>query len=199
MVELQHGNTEPPVLTAFKQQHPGLQVIDFNENQQFQAIKYEIRSALNLLQQGRCVYCEAWLSDEEGHIEHIVPKGGPNAQPTLCFEYTNFAHSCSTYNTCGHSKQAKVLPISPGPGCNDHWTLSTEDGSIQPLTGLNRAQRHKVTQTRDMLGLNRHAELVRDRKKWIEQFEVVAKAHPEAIDQFIDSAPYRYLLATLLR
>jgi uncharacterized protein (TIGR02646 family) len=199
MVELEHGSTEPQALVAFKQQNPQLQVADFDANRDFQAIKRVIRQALNQLQESRCVYCETRLVAGEGHIEHIQPKSGPNAQPSLCFEYTNFAHSCSTPNTCGQKKKAGVLPISPGPGCNDDWTLGTEDGAIQPLTGLNRRQRHKVTQTRDMLGLNKHAELVRDRKAWIDQFLVVAKHYPEELARFIDSAPYRYLLATLLR
>lgn len=199
MVELEHGCTEPQALVAFKQQNPQLQVADFDANRDFQAIKRVIRQALNKLQESRCVYCETRLVAGEGHIEHIQPKSGPNAQPSLCFEYTNFAHSCSTPNTCGQKKKAGVLPISPGPGCNDDWTLSTGDGAIQPLTGLSRRERHKVTQTRDMLGLNKHAELVRDRKTWIDQFLVVAKHYPEELTRFIDSAPYRYLLATLLR
>ncbi|PLO69727.1 hypothetical protein CWN54_29570, partial [Klebsiella pneumoniae] len=60
---------------------------------------------------------------------------------------------------------------------------------------LTRRQRHPVVQTRDMLGLNKDPNLVSERKKWFTQAVAVLKTAPGDIDQFLQLAPFRALIA----
>lgn len=41
-----------------------------------------------------CCYCERSISKNNSHIEHLVPKKGLNADPSLTFEYQNLLCSC---------------------------------------------------------------------------------------------------------
>lgn len=194
MVELQHSAGGIPALTAFVSSHPGAGASDW-DSQTFQPVKRQIKKALNRDQQGLCVYCERELSAADGQIDHIKPKSGPNAHPQLCFIYTNHAHSCIHNKTCGQKKKHGLLPIEPGPDCNREWALST-DGTIEPVAGLTRRQRHDVTQTRDMLGLNADPSLVDDRQKWFKSTLAVLAASPNDVDDFLQNTPFRYILAT---
>lgn len=196
MVELQHRKEGVPALQTFLANNPNAQVADWN-SLAFRRIKPLIKAALNQDQQGLCAYCERKLVETEGQIDHIKPKAGSHAHPELCFEYSNFAHSCINPKTCGQKKKDGLLPIEPGPGCNDKWTLST-DGTIQPIAGLTRAQEHPVKQTRDMLGLNKDPALVDDRQKWLKSALAVLQESPDDIDTFLQGAPFRYILATVL-
>ena len=63
------------------------------------------------------------------------------------------------------------------------------------LPTLTRRQRHPVVQTRDMLGVNKDPNLVIERKKWFTQAVAVLKTAPDDIDQFLQSAPFRALIA----
>lgn len=63
------------------------------------------------------------------------------------------------------------------------------------LPTLTRRQRHPVVQTRDMLGLNKDPNLVSERKKWFTQAVAVLKTAPDDIDQFLQLAPFRALIA----
>lgn len=60
---------------------------------------------------------------------------------------------------------------------------------------LTRRQRHPVVQTRDMLGLNKDPNLVSERKKWFTQAVAVLKTASDDIDQFLQLAPFRALIA----
>ncbi|MBE0507866.1 MAG: TIGR02646 family protein [Marinospirillum sp.] len=197
MVELQHRPGGVPELTQFLQQHPNADISLWND-QRFQPVKQRVKAALNQDQQGLCVYCERLLTATEGQLEHIKPKSGTNGQPALCFTYTNYAHGCINPQTCGQKKKDGLLPIEPGPGCNKQWTLSTTDGSLQPVEGLTRRERHQVTQTRDMLGLNKDSTLVADRQRWLNSALEVLKNQPEQLDLFLNQSPFRHLLATVL-
>lgn len=196
MVELQHRAGGVSALTGFVASHPDLTVKDF-DSLAFGPIKDTVKAALNQDQGGLCVYCERSLEPDAGQVEHIKPKAGNNAHPQLCFVYSNYAHSCINNQTCGQKKKNGLLPIEPGPGCNQFWTLST-DGFIEPLITLMRKQKHPVVQTRDMLGLNKDASLVRDREKWLKQANQIANNSPADLVAFLDQAPFRYLLDTVL-
>jgi uncharacterized protein (TIGR02646 family) len=193
MVELQHRAIPTPALTQYITTYPGIGVHDF-DSRTFQPIKAVVKADLNADQGGLCVYCESHLAEGAGQVEHIKPKGGPNAHPYLCFTYTNYAHSCINNKTCGQSKGGRLLPIEPGPGCNTEWGLST-DGSIQPVSGLTATRRHVVVQTRDMLGLNRDANLVSDRQKWLSNVIKILEQSPADLPSFLQTAPYRFMLA----
>lgn len=196
MVELQHRQTQPVALTQFHQQYPNAPVSDW-ESPEFQNAKNAVKAALNADQGGLCVYCEKHLQPDQGHVEHIRPKGGPNEHPHLCYTYTNLAQSCNSTRstTCGHRKNNTLLPIEPGPNCNTDWTLST-DGTIESRQGISRAREAEVTSTRDLLGLNDDANLVDERKRWFETAYEVFVNTPAALPAFLQVNPYRHILAT---
>lgn len=196
MVELQHRAVPTPALTTFNTAHPAATAADF-DGPAFRPVKRTVKADLSQDQGGLCAYCESPLSPTDGQIDHIKPKGGPNAHPHLCFVYTNYAHSCINHKTCGQKKKHGLLPIEPGPGCNAQFALST-DGTIEPIAGLTKAQRHTVHQTRDMLGLNADSNLVDERKRWLTQTIAVLQQAPNGIQQFLQIAPYRHMLATAL-
>ncbi|CAN7209026.1 TIGR02646 family protein [Pseudorhodoferax sp. LjRoot39] len=195
MVELQHSQPDPVLLTQFRLQNPAATTAEWS-SQDFAPAKRAIRSALHIDQGGLCAYCEKPLSDDEGQIDHIKPKSGPQAHPQLCFSYRNHAHGCIHPKTCGQKKKDGLLPIEPGPGCNALWTLST-DGTVEPIAGLTRSQRHAVTQTRGMLGLNADANLVDERKRWFSSALMVLRHTPDDLAIFLQTAPYRHILATV--
>lgn len=194
MIELQHRVIPPPALTDFVKANPDLGAAGF-DSLAFQSVKQAVRAHLNEDQGGLCVYCEKPLLAIEGQIDHIKPKAGANARPDLCFVYRNYAHSCINPKTCGQKKKNGLLPIEPGPGCNAEWSLST-DGTIEPLPELTRQRRHAVTQTRDMLGLNKDSNLVDERKRWLNSAIAVLQQVPADFPEFLQSAPYRHILAT---
>lgn len=196
MVELQHRQNPTQALTEFVQAHAPLEVADF-DSRAFQPVKQAVKADLNQDQAGLCAYCEKPLAPNEGQIDHIKPKAGPNAQPDLCFSYRNYAHSCIHPKTCGQKKGDSLLPIEPGPGCNAEWALST-DGTIEPLPALTRQRRHAVVQTRDMLGLNKDAQLVDERRRWLASAIAILQQAPDDLPEFLQSAPYRHMLATVL-
>lgn len=193
MVEIQHRALEPAELTAFRVATPEAGVEDF-DSIGFKSVKSIVKAALHQDQGGLCAYCEQPLTATEGQIDHIKPK---SLEPGLCFSYSNYAHSCTVPKTCGQKKKNGLLPIEPGPGCNAQWSLSPTDGMIEPLLALTRAQKHRVIQTRDMLGLNQHSDLVTDRKKWLANAIAVLQVAPNDLPKFLQGAPYRYLLATV--
>mgnify|MGYP001952425374 CR=1 FL=1 len=196
MVELEHRAIPTASLTAFVAATPLATVADF-DSLAFRAVKAAVKADLNQDQGGLCVYCESALDAEDGQVEHIKPKAGRNAHPHLCFTYTNYGHSCINHKTCGQKKKNALLPIEPGPGCNAQWALST-DGTIEPRPGLNRKQRHRVTQTRDMLGLNADSNLVDERRRWLANSIAILQQAPDGIQAFLQLAPYRHMLATAL-
>ena len=194
MVELQHRTTPTPALTDFAAAHPALSVRDF-DSRAFQPVKQAVKADLNADQGGLCAYCEKPLSATEGQIDHIKPKAGTNAWPDLCFTYRNYAHSCINPKTCGQRKQNGLLPIEPCPGCNAEWALST-DGTIEPLPELTGQRRHAVTQTRDILGLNKDSNLVEERRRWLASAIAILQQAPADFPEYLQSAPYRHILAT---
>ena len=194
MVELQHRVIPTQALSDFVADHPVLGAKDF-DSPGFQRVKQAVKADLNADQGGLCAYCEKPLLATEGQIDHIRPKAGANARPDLCFVYSNYAHSCINPKTCGQKKKNGLLPIEPGPGCNAEWSLST-DGTIEPLPELTRQRRHAVTQTRDMLGLNKDSNLVDERKRWLNSAIAVLRQVPADFPEFLQSAHYRHILAT---
>ncbi|MBQ1784849.1 MAG: TIGR02646 family protein [Gammaproteobacteria bacterium] len=196
MVEFQHRNPPTPALVQFLNDNQALTVADF-DSLAFRPIKDAVKADLNADQGGLCVYCEKALAANEGQVEHIKPKAGPNGHPQLCFTYTNYAHSCINPKTCGQKKGNGLLPIEPGLACNNQWALST-GGTIEPISELTRAQTHSVNQTLGMLGLNRDPNLVDERKRWLKNALSVLLLAPNDIQQFLQNAPYRHILATAL-
>lgn len=195
MVELQHG-LEPVELAQYRTSYPQAGPKEFNE-EPFASAKRAVRTSLHRDQGGLCVYCECQLQPSGGQVDHIKPKGGKNAHAHLSFVYENYAYSCINNKTCGQNKGETLLPVEPGPGCNAEWTLST-DGTIEPVLGLSKKRKHEVTQTCKILGLNKDAALVDERKRWLRQGLEIAQKLPADLVAFINAAPYRHMLNTVL-
>jgi uncharacterized protein (TIGR02646 family) len=197
MVELEHRATVPPELTNFVARNPNLTAADF-DSLPFRPVKQAVKIALHADQGGLCVYCERPLAASAGQVEHLLPKAGNNAHAHLAFTYSNYAHGCTDTCTCGQKKGNGLLPILPGPGCNDQFMLST-DGTITPLPDLNRRQRHPVMQTLQMLGLEARQSpgLVAERKQWIEALLVILQQMPEQVPAFLADKPFRHILRRL--
>jgi uncharacterized protein (TIGR02646 family) len=193
MIELQHRQNPTQALVNFVATNPKVNVADF-DSQGFQQVKITVKADLNQDQGGLCVYCECELAADEGQVEHIKPKSIPEFS-SLCFTYTNYAHSCINPKTCGQKKGNKLLPIEPGPGCNSEWILST-NGTIDPILNLNEQRRHAVTQTSQILGLNNAPDLIDERKRWFKNALEIAKKEPTSLQTFLQDKPYRYILAT---
>lgn len=195
MIELQHRSKVPQVLLDYLSANPTALPEDF-DSLPFQPVKRQLKRDLNDDQGGLCVYCEQRLAADDGQIDHIKPKKGPNAHPHLAFDYYNYAHSCINEKTCGQKKKAGLLPIEPGPHCNDEFSLS-EDGQLEPMPLLTRQRKHAVRQTRDMLGLQNPI-LVQERKRWLDAAVEIVKTDPALLPIFLHDKPFRHILRRLL-
>ncbi|GGH95376.1 retron system putative HNH endonuclease [Pseudomonas fluvialis] len=194
MIELVHNPVVPAVLQAYVAANRAAVPADF-DSAAFQPVKRQVKASLNADQGGLCVYCETELAAQSGQVDHIKPKSGPNAHPHLAFTYSNYAQSCINEKTCGQKKKAGLLPIQPGPGCNDDFSLST-DGQLEPMPDLIRQRKHAVRQTRDMLGLQ-NAALVRERQRWIETVIELMQNQPALVPAFLADKPFRHILRRL--
>ena len=48
---------------------------------------------------GKCAYCESRITHVDyGHIEHHVPKAGPNGRPKRTFQWSNLLLACGRCN-----------------------------------------------------------------------------------------------------
>ncbi|WP_420230926.1 retron system putative HNH endonuclease [Pseudomonas sp. ABY48] len=196
MIELVHNPVTPKALHDFLITHPQAGPADFN-NRAFGPVKSQVKASLHADQGGLCAYCEVPLAPTEGQIDHIKPKAGPNAHPHLTFAYTNYAHGCIRRDGCGQKKKDGVLPIEPSVGCNEMFSL-TSDGALEPMPLLTKNEKHRVRQTRDMLGLQSPT-LVNEREKWIKALVAVMKEEASATDEFMRTIPFRHILLRLFR
>jgi len=191
MIELHHGQP-PQELSDYHKMHPNALPDDF-DGQAFDIARSASKVALHRDQEKLCVYCERKLTANEGQIDHIKSR---KKYPDLCFCYTNFAHSCINRKTCGQKKKNGDLPITPAPGCNSEWFLST-DGFIEPIERLIRQRRHQVKQTLDMLGLNKDSSLVAERRECLKSALDILQQMPDALPDFLRDAPFRHMLKTV--
>lgn len=186
MIELQH-NTEPAELGAYLRQHPDSSWDD----PAFETVRPIVRRQLNHEQEGLCAYCEGYLQDDDGHVEHIKSK---KLNPALTFVYDNLAHSCNATGHCGHLKKRQVLPVEPRPGCNRFFILMAQDGKLMPTPGLPQEESQQAKDTLRILGLNAPA-LARQRKSFS---EVVRYLSSKAeVDEFLATVPFRWSLQGL--
>jgi uncharacterized protein (TIGR02646 family) len=197
MIEFTRRIPEPPELTAFCAANPMAGPDDFN-SLAFQSSKRAVKNALNADQHGLCAYCESSLQSNSGQIDHVKPKGGPNAHPHLTFRYDNYVHSCCHQpKHCGQRKGDRILYVEPGPtGCNDKFTLSTT-GVIDARTDLSRNERHMIRATRDQLGLNCPS-LRSERERWVQASLSVLVTPDADFNAFIANIPFRFILRRLV-
>lgn len=98
-----------------------------------------------------CAYCEAQITREDAHLEHIQPQ----ATATLRFDYNNIIVSCQgkrcsfnlphetghVYESCGHKKLntydiSKFLDPTRTVNISDYFQYDNNDGKIES-SGLN--------------------------------------------------------------
>lgn len=197
MIPLSHNNTPTELENYVKLKGQSLTIQDFSAHD-FQGVKKIVRDRLHTLQGELCVYCEKKYSVDEMQVEHIKPKSGRNAQPNLCFTYSNYAVSCIQENrktqTCGQKKKDNILFIEPtSPSCNSHFSLDT-DGFINPRGFKNRKEKHSIQTTIDMLGLNKpHLQL----ERLIYILKATKHNRHELTNKFIKSGNFKYILREL--
>lgn len=186
VIELTHPE-EPTELTQFVRAHPnaGWGHEDFNP------IRVIIRHRLNHLQSGLCVYCENYLGQDEGHVEHIKSR---TANIPLTFRFDNLAHSCTSNDHCGQHKIGKLLPIEPRVNCNQRFVLSAIDGRFSAALGANDAERALVRQTVEVLGLD-HPSLAWNRYGFANS---LINLEPDQRNEFLMQAPFRWSLQSVL-
>jgi uncharacterized protein (TIGR02646 family) len=210
MVELQHRLSPPAELAVFLDTHNTAFLEDpagLFDCWVSVEIKRILKSQLNEEEGGLCVYCESKLSAQQGHVEHILPKGKPtNDNPSyahLTFSYTNLAHSCSALNArhCGHAKNNKLLPINPETDCNK-WFSLTSDGEITCSDScVTKAHKQNAKQTLEILRLTSRqspalASLRKSRINAIEELRHEAISNDD-LQEFINTGPFKYILKTL--
>jgi len=179
-------------LAAYIFLNPNPSVSDF-DSKEFNLIKPMIKEQLNKEQDGLCVYCERKLAKDEGQIEHIKPKNGKHAYPRLCFQYSNYAHSCINPKTCGQKKRDLLLPIEPKIGCNNKFSLST-DGFIIPRENLSKKEKNILDNTfLKRLGLN-NPSLVKDREKIITNYTSLLQSNPTMAHNYMKNREFKYIV-----
>lgn len=195
-----HDQT-PQELLQYIAENGVLNVSDF-DSKTFQPIKLLVKQRLFTLQKSFCVYCERKFELlNQVQVDHLKPKSGQNAHPELCFEYKNYVISCIQNEgrktiTCGQKKGAGLIPIEPtATNCNSNFKLD-ENGRISAVPELSKTERHNVTVTLNMLGLNK-PHLLLLRKKRISSLIEVMKLDPNLALKFIDSGDFCYIFRCL--
>lgn len=184
MVELAHAAPEPASLTAHRSTAP-----HGPWDTLLAAPKAEVRRQLNVEQDGLCIYCEASLDPDVGHVEHIKSR---QLNPHLMFVYDNLAHCCDENSHCGHFKNSNVIPLEPRPGVNRHFVLSEITGQLTPDLTLSPTAQRNASTTLRVLGLNNHPGRNRQRQQYA--LTVRALSDPADIRDFLTTAPFRWSL-----
>jgi len=187
MIELKHTD-EPPGLIRYRRKNPnaswGQATPKINKD--------EIHRALDLEQNGLCVYCEGEIDRNNCHLEHIKPKGG--GFQNLTFVYNNLAQSCNKKDHCGHLKANNVIPIEPRLGCNSFFQLMAFDGILVPAANLTEADKNKAKTTLRLLGLN-SPDLASQRRKYA--LSLQSLNNPLEIHDFLQTSEFPYTLKSL--
>ena len=183
MIELQHY-AEPVELGEYRSQYQD----GSWDDPAFKPVRSIVRHQLNHEQEGLCIYCEGYLHEDAGHVEHIKSKGLNSA---LAFAYDNLAHSCDGPGHCGHHKKRQVLPVEPRPGCNRFFVLMAQDGKIIPTPGLTTEETQQARESLRVLGLNA-PHLARQRKNFADT--VLFLSNKPEVDAFLATAPFRWIM-----
>lgn len=138
--------------------------------QRFPRHKEDIWEQLDVMQDGLCAYCEAFLVAGNKHIEHFFRKGkmpdGSAPYKHLTFVWNNLFGCCGKDNsdTCGHYKDQKD-PNGPGAYDSNHLIkpdiedprdfLTFQDtGMVEPKSGLSAIDLERTSETIRVLRLD---------------------------------------------
>ena len=186
MIEMQH-QAEPVTLEQYRRKNPQANW----QTEDFLPVKSDTRHALHFEQGGLCVYCEKKIGQDDGHVEHIKPKG---KYPVQTFVYDNLAHSCNGPKHCGHQKGGQEIAIEPRHGCNSFFELRERDGILEPAAGLAEHEQQQAQETLDILGLN-HSKLSNQREQFASVLRFLASS--QEVSEFLQTAPFRWSLQGL--
>ncbi len=99
--------------------------------------KSATKEALMAEQGQLCCYCERRVTDDDSHIEHLIPQSAPAVDS---LDYSNMFCSCQNVlrkeepRHCGHLKDNAELAISPlDASCETRFSF-TGDGHIHAAT-----------------------------------------------------------------
>jgi uncharacterized protein (TIGR02646 family) len=100
----------------------------------------ETRDTLLQNQDQTCGWCQAKITLDASHVEHILPKSHPSYQH-LTFEIENLIACCGnkTSPTCGHSKGERVIAAWLHPYHTpvlERYFSYAIDGKMEPAGGL---------------------------------------------------------------
>lgn len=137
--------------------------------QRYPRYREDIWVQLDVMQDGFCAYCEAFLVGGDKHIEHFFRKGkmpdGSTPYKHLTFVWNNLFGCCGkdSGETCGHYKDLG----SKGPGAYDPNDLIKPDiedprdfltfqdtGIVEPKNGLSARNLKRASETIRVLRLD---------------------------------------------
>lgn len=108
-----------------------------------------------------CCYCESEVTETDSHIEHYIPRNGPDGDGSLTYSYRNIGASCNggpgDNRHCGHFKGGHcdglqfVPPDNPST-CTLFQYL--ESGNIIPRPTASPAEQARARYLIDLLNLN---------------------------------------------
>ncbi|WP_158222573.1 retron Ec78 anti-phage system effector HNH endonuclease PtuB [Rhodopirellula sp. MGV] len=146
---------------------------------------------LDLMQKGKCAYCESFLGRTR-HIEHFRRK---SQHQSLTFAWSNLLGCCGANTSCGHHKdlpgrgwpyQANDL-IDPSTEDPDHFFHFQTDGSIKLREGLNPLEEHRAKETLRVLNLDEDRGPLRRRRAKVVQ--LYFQLEPGIVQALMDFEP----------
>lgn len=154
--------------------------------------KKSVWTELEVMQKGKCAYCESFLGSRTRHIEHFRRKSSHTA---LTFEWSNLLGCCGSNSSCGHHKdlpgrgwpyQANDL-IDPSTEDPDHFFRFQTDGSIRLKEGLNPRDTHRAQETLRVLNLDQDRGPLRRRRAKVVQ--LYFELEPGIVQALMDFDP----------
>lgn len=118
--------------------------------------RQRIWESLDMMQSGRCAYCEGPMGAGNRHIEHFRQR---RSYPQGTFDWENLFGSCNRAGTCGKAKdQCGPYPpemlIKPDVETPDVFLVFTPSGTVEPRRDLSAGDHLRARETIRILGLD---------------------------------------------
>jgi uncharacterized protein (TIGR02646 family) len=129
--------------------------------------KLGIWRELEVMQGGRCAYCEGEIGDGNRHIEHFRQKGRDAA---VTFLWSNLFGSCNREDSCGKHKDSCGAYnlgnlLKPDMDDADDYFIFVSDGSIAPRADLDAARKQRAEETLRIFNLAAQHGALRQRRR----------------------------------
>ncbi|AVP96204.1 TIGR02646 family protein [Ahniella affigens] len=120
------------------------------------AEKSDIWACLDVMQRGRCAYCEAELAHTDKHIEHFRQR---SRYPAGTFDWSNLFGSCNRSDSCGRHKDScgqynHADLVKPDQDDPDDYFVFVSDGTIAPRKGLSPSDSVRAHETLRVMNLD---------------------------------------------